>query len=40
MRAEVIKISDDGLQASLRWITRGIGTFQLDVATILAGLQK
>jgi hypothetical protein len=39
-QAEVISVSDDGLHATLRRITHGLGTFQLDIAAILAGVQK
>lgn len=40
MQAKVIDITDDGLHATLRRITHGMGTFQLDVSMILAGFQK
>jgi hypothetical protein len=39
-QAEVISVSGDGLHATLRRITHGMGTFQLDIAAILADLQK
>lgn len=40
VQAKVIAIADDGLHATLRRITHGLGTFQLDAAAILAGVQK
>ena len=40
MQAKVISVTDDGLHATLRRTTHGLGTFQLDIAAILAGVQK
>jgi hypothetical protein len=40
VQAKVIAVTDDGLHATLRRITHGLGTFQLDIAAIVAGLQK
>ena len=40
VQARVIAVTDDGLQATLRRITHGLGTFQLDIAAIVAGLRK
>jgi hypothetical protein len=40
VQAKVIAVTDDGLHATLRRITHGLGTFQLDVSAIVAGLQK
>jgi hypothetical protein len=39
VQAKVIAVTDDGLHATLRRITHGLGTFQLDVSAIVAGLQ-
>jgi hypothetical protein len=39
-QAKVIEVSDDGLQAKLRMITHGLGTFELSVGAITAGIQK
>ena len=35
--AKVISVTDDGLHATLRRVTHGLGTFQLDIAAILSG---
>jgi hypothetical protein len=40
VRAKVITVTDDGSHATLRRITHGMGTFELDIAAILTGLQK
>jgi len=40
VKAKVIDVTDDGLHATLRRITHGLGTFKLDIAAILAGVQK
>jgi hypothetical protein len=40
VQAKVIAVTDDGLHATLRRITHGLGTFQLDITAIVAGLQK
>ena len=39
-QAKVIEVSDNGLQAKLRMITHGLGTFELSIAAITAGIQK
>lgn len=40
VQAKVVAVTDDGLHATLRRITHGLGTFQLDIAGVLAGVQK
>ncbi len=40
VQAKVISVTEDGLNATLRRITHGLGTFQLDIAAIVAGVQK
>jgi hypothetical protein len=39
MRAEVIKVSDEGRSATLRLLTHDGSTFQLNSGAVLAGLQ-
>jgi hypothetical protein len=39
-QAEVMSVSGDGLHATLRRITHGMGTFQLDIAAILAEARR
>jgi len=40
VKDKVIDVTDDGLHATLRRITHGLGTFQLDISAISVGVQK
>jgi hypothetical protein len=40
LKAKVVAVTKDGLHATLRRLTHGLGTFQLDAAAILAGVQR
>jgi len=40
MQAKVIEVFDDGNRAKLRMLTHGVGTFELNRALLMSGIQK